>query len=790
MKLSELKKNQTGRIFSIGGEGVLRQHFLDMGVIPGVDISYVKAAPMGDPIEFRIWGYELTLRIDDAEKIEIELLEESESDCETDLESKTHGKKHSVHPGLGEMGIYHVRQKGEELKDDELITFGLAGNQNCGKTTLFNQLTGSNQHVGNFPGVTVDRKDGQIRDRKNTLVTDLPGIYSMSPYTSEEIVSREFFLNDRPRGIINIVDATNIERNLYLTMQLIELDIPMVIALNMMDEVHRNGGTINVNELESVLGIPVVPISAAKNEGIDELIDHAMHVAKYRERPGRNDFCDSNGPDGGAIHRCLHSIMHLIEDHTHKYKIPTRFAASKLVEGDELILQKLKLDDNEKETLEHIITQMEAESHMDRKAALSHMRFTFIKKVCDATVVRPRESKEHIRSRRIDRVLTGKYTAIPSFVAIMALIFWLTFGVIGTGLADLLDMGITKLTGSCDRLLAHAGVNEVLHSLVIDGIFAGVGSVLSFLPVIVTLFFFLSILEDSGYMARVAFVMDKLLRKIGLSGRSFVPMLIGFGCSVPAIMATRTLPSERDRKMTIMLTPFMSCSAKLPIYAFFVAAFFPGRGALIMTMLYFTGILAAILYAIILDHTKFKGEPVPFVMELPNYRMPGAKNVGRLIWDKAKDFITRAFTVIFIAAIAIWFLQTFDMHLNVVEDSKDSILAAVGNIIAPVFTPLGFGDWRVSTALITGFIAKESVVSSLTVLMGGNTGLLNVIFSPFTAVVFLVFTLLYTPCIAAVSSVKRELGGRWAFGIVIMQCVLAWFVAFAVKLLGMVFGLA
>lgn len=789
MKLSELKKNQTGKIISVGGDGALRQHFLDMGVIPGTEISYIKSAPMGDPIEYRIWGYELTLRIEDGAEIEIELLDDGEKDGETAEKNKAGGdKKRAIHPGLGEMGIYHVKQKGEKLKDDEIMTFGLAGNQNSGKTTLFNQLTGSNQHVGNFPGVTVDRKDGQIRGRKNTLVTDLPGIYSLSPYTSEEIVTREFFLGDRPKGIINIVDATNIERNMYLTMQLIELDIPMVLALNMMDEVRVNGGTINVNELELALGIPVVPISAAKNEGIDELIDHAMHVAKYRERPGRKDFCDANGADGGALHRCLHSIMHLIEDHAHKYKIPTRFAASKLIEGDELVLDMLKLDQNEKETLEHIITQLESESGMDRMAALANMRFTFIKKVCDATVVKPKESREHLRSRRIDRVLTGRFTAIPSFVAIMALMFWLTFGVIGTGLSELMEIGIAKLTNICDTALTSAKVNDVLHSLIIDGIFAGVGSVLSFLPIIVTLFFFLSILEDSGYMARVAFIMDKLLRKIGLSGRSFVPMLIGFGCSVPAIMATRTLPSERDRKMTIMLTPFMSCSAKLPIYALFVAAFFPGRGALVMTSLYFTGIAVAILYAAILDRTKFKGEPVPFVMELPNYRMPGAKSVGMLIWDKAKDFITRAFTIIFIAAIIIWFLQTFGMDMNIVSDSKDSMLAHIGNVIAPVFAPLGFGDWRVSTALITGFTAKESVVSTLTVLMGGNTDMLGVVFTPFTAVVFLVFTLLYTPCIAAVSSVKRELGGKWAVGIVIMQCVLAWLVAFAVKIIGMAIG--
>lgn len=788
MKLSELKKNQTGRIISVGGEGALRQHFLDMGVIPGTEISYIKAAPLGDPVEYRIWGYELTLRLEDVGGIEVELLEDDGEGAREGTDKSGTDRKHATHPGLGEMGIYHVEQKGERLRDDELITFGLAGNQNCGKTTLFNQLTGSNQHVGNFPGVTVDRKDGQIRGRKNTLVTDLPGIYSMSPYTSEEIVTREFFLTDRPKGIINIVDATNIERNLYLTMQLIELNIPMVLALNMMDEVRVNGGTINVNELELALGIPVVPISAAKNEGIDELIDHAMHVAGYRERPGRNDFCDADGIDGGALHRCLHSIMHLIEDHAHKYKIPTRFAASKLVEGDELVLDRLKLDENEKDTLEHIITQMETESGMDRMAALANMRFTFIKKICDATVVKPKESREHMRSRRIDRVLTGKFTAIPGFIAIMALIFWLTFGVIGTGLSDLMDMGIGKLTNICDKVLISANVNETLHSLIIDGIFAGVGSVLSFLPIIVTLFFFLSVLEDSGYMARVAFIMDKLLRKIGLSGRSFVPMLIGFGCSVPAIMATRTLPSERDRKMTIMLTPFMSCSAKLPIYALFVAAFFPGKGALVMTSLYFTGIAVAILYAVILDHTKFKGEPVPFVMELPNYRMPGVKSVGMLIWDKAKDFITRAFTVIFIAAIIIWFLQSFDLNMNLVSDSKDSMLAHIGNVISPVFEPLGFGDWRVSTALITGFTAKESVVSTLTVLMDGNADMLGSVFTPFTAVVFLVFTLLYTPCVAAVSSVKRELGGKWALGIVIMQCVLAWLVAFAVKMLGMAIG--
>lgn len=648
---------------------------------------------------------------------------------------------------------------------------------------MFNQLTGSNQHVGNFPGVTVDRKDGPIRKQENTLVTDLPGIYSMSPYTSEEIVSREFFLNNRPRGIINIVDATNIERNLYLTLQLIELDIPMVLALNMMDEVRDNGGTIDINLLESTLGIPVVPISAAKNEGIDELVEHAVHVARYRERPGRMDFCDADGADGGAMHRCIHSIMHLIEDHTHKYKIPTRFAASKLVEGDKLVEDALHLDQNEKEMIEHIICQMEAESGMDRQAALANMRFTFIHKVCAATVVKPHESKEHIRSQKIDRIVTGKYTALPFFAGIMILIFYLTFGLIGKWLSDLLDIGIAAFTDWVDHLLTIGHVNTVVHSLVIDGIFAGVGSVLSFLPIIVTLFFFLSLLEDSGYMARVAFVMDKLLRKIGLSGRSFVPMIIGFGCSVPAIMATRTLPSERDRKMTVLLTPFMSCSAKMPIYGFLAAAFFPGHSAIVMILLYFTGILTGILFACILDHTTFRGEPVPFVMELPNYRFPSAKSVGRLIWDKAKDFLTRAFTIIFLATIIIWFLQSFDLHLNLVDNSQNSILAAIGSLIAPIFAPLGFADWRISTALITGFMAKESVVSTLTILSAVN------VLTPFTAAVFLVFTLLYTPCVAAIASVKRELGGKWAVFVVVIQCVIAWLVAFAVHLAGMGFGL-
>ena len=783
MNLAEIKEGESAILTEIGGAGALRQHFLDMGLIPGTRVTYVKAAPMGDPIEYRIWDYELTLRLSEAEQIQITdvqtLADEGEKQQNT-AKKKSSGSKH---PGLGEMGIYHVKQRGEKIGKDELLTFGLAGNQNCGKTTLFNQLTGSNQHVGNFPGVTVDRKDGPIRNQEHTLVTDLPGIYSMSPYTSEEIVSREFFLNDRPRGIINIVDATNIERNLYLTLQLIELDIPMVLALNMMDEVRENGGTIDINLLEDTLGIPVVPISAAKNEGIDELVEHAVHVARYRERPGRMDFCDAEGPDGGAMHRCIHSIMHLIEDHAHKYKIPTRFAASKLVEGDKLVEEALHLDQNEREMIEHIISQMETESGMDRQAALANMRFTFIHKVCDATVVRPHESKEHIRSQKMDRILTGKYTAIPVFAAIMILIFYLTFGLVGKWLSDLLNLGIDAFTGWMDSLLTLAHVNEVVHSLVIDGIFTGVGSVLGFLPTIVTLFFFLSLLEDSGYMARVAFVMDKLLRKIGLSGRSFVPMIIGFGCSVPAIMATRTLPSERDRKMTVLLTPFMSCSAKMPIYAFFAAAFFPGKSALVMTILYFTGVLVGIGFAWILDHTAFRGEPVPFVMELPNYRFPSAKSVGRLIWDKAKDFLTRAFTIIFLATIIIWFLQSFDTHLNIVTDSKDSILALVGSLLAPLFAPLGFGNWKISTALITGFMAKEGVVSTLTILSAVD------ILTPFTAAVFLVFTLLYTPCVAAIASVKRELGGKWAVGVAITQCVIAWLVAFLVRIVGLLIGL-
>ena len=775
MTLKDLPIGKTATVTTVGGEGALRQHFLDMGLIPKADVTMVKFAPMGDPVEVRIHGYELTLRLADAEKIEIDKIRDTITEPMRPQDARP-----IFHPGLGEGGKYHV-QTGEPLPPGETLTFALAGNQSCGKTTLFNQLTGSNQHVGNFPGVTVDRKDGAIRGVENTLVTDLPGIYSMSPYSSEELVTRRFVLDEHPRGIINIVDATNIERNLYLTMQLMELDVPMVLALNMMDEVRQNGGSVRVNEMEEMLGIPVVPISAAKNEGIEELIDHAVHVAKYREAPGRQDFCDVNDHNG-AVHRCLHGIMSLIEDHAHDAGIPVRFAASKLAEGDQLVLDRLNLDQNEKETLEHIITQMEKERGLDRAAAIADMRFSFIQKVCGATVVKPKESREHARSVAIDRVLTGKYTAIPAFIGIMGLVFWLTFNVIGAFLSNLLDMGIGALTDIIDRGMTAANVNPVLHSLVIDGIFTGVGSVLGFLPVIVTLFFFLSMLEDSGYMARVAFVMDKLLRKIGLSGRSVVPMLIGFGCTVPGVMASRTLPSERDRKMTILLTPFMSCSAKLPIYSFFAAAFFPGKGALVMVILYFTGILVGILMALLMRGTMFKGEAVPFVMELPNYRMPGAKNVAQLLWEKAKDFLQRAFTVIFVATIIIWFLQTFDLRFNIVSDSKDSILAVVAGWIAPIFAPLGFGDWRISTALITGFMAKESVVSTLTVLFGSSAAVASLL-TPLSAVSLLVFCLLYTPCVAAIASVKRELGGKWAAGVVIGQCVIAWLMA------GLVYGM-
>lgn len=792
MTLKELELGNTAVVTVVGGEGSLRQHFLDMGVIPGAEVTLVKYAPMGDPMELRIHGYELTLRLADAARIEVEPVKASESGkaegkgtvSQADNKKRTHRQEH---PGLGEGGKYHVKADENPLPKGTKLTFALAGNQNCGKTTLFNQLTGANQHVGNFPGVTVEQKSGTIRGNQNTLVTDLPGIYSMSPYSSEEIVTREFIIKEKPTGIINIVDATNIERNLYLTMQLMELDVPMVLALNMMDEVRGNGGSVYINELEEMLGIPVVPISAAKNEGIDELVSHALHVAQYQERPGRIDFCDKDD-NGGAVHRCLHGIIHLIEDHAVAAGIPVRFAASKLVEGDPLVLEALKLSRNEQEMIEHIICQMEEERGLDRAAAIADMRFVFIKKLVEETVVKPRETKEHERSRKIDKVLTGKYTAIPSFAVIMTLVFFLTFNVIGAWLQGLLESGINWLGGVTDKALTAWHVNEVLHSLIIDGIFNGVGSVLSFLPIIVTLFFFLSLLEDSGYMARVAFVMDKLLRKIGLSGRSIVPMLIGFGCTVPGVMASRTLPSERDRKMTIILTPFMSCTAKLPIYGFFTAAFFPKYSGLIMVGLYFTGIIVGILVALVSRATMFKGEAVPFVMELPNYRLPGAKNVAQLLWDKAKDFLQRAFTVIFIATIVIWFLQTFDLHLNMVTDSQDSILAVAAGLIAPVFAPLGFGDWRISTSLIAGFMAKESVVSTLSVLFGTTENLLTCL-TPLAAASLLVFCLLYTPCVAAVSSIKRELGGKWAVAIVVEQCVLAWVMAFVVRLVGMVFGL-
>lgn len=781
MTLKELPIGKTATVRTVGGEGALRQHFLDMGIIPGAEVTMVKYAPMGDPVEVRIHSYELTLRLADAGRIAIDEMRDAVK------EKEQPDAKAIPHPGFGEGGKYHNKAEEHPLPEGELLSFALAGNQNCGKTTLFNQLTGSNQHVGNFPGVTVDRKDGEIRGQKNTLVTDLPGIYSMSPYSSEEIVTRNFVLNEHPRGIINIVDATNIERNLYLTMQLMELDVPMVLALNMMDEVRENGGSVLVNQMEERLGIPVIPISAAKNEGIDELVAHAVHVAKYQEKPGRKDFCEAND-HGGAVHRALHAIMHLIEDHAARADIPVRFAASKLAEGDALILEQLALDENEKEMLEHIVCQMETERGLDRAAAIADMRFNFIEKVCRETVVKPKESREHVRSTEIDRVLTGKYTALPCFAGIMAAVFFLTFHVIGASLQSVLEILIGKLTELVDSAMTAWGVNPVLHSLVIDGIFNGVGSVLSFLPIIVTLFFFLSILEDSGYMARVAFVMDKLLRKIGLSGRSIVPMLVGFGCTVPGVMASRTLPSERDRKMTILLTPFMSCSAKLPIYAFFTAAFFPKYSALVMVLLYFGGIFMAVLMAMLMQGTLFQGEAVPFVMELPNYRMPGAKNVGQLLWDKAKDFLQRAFTVIFVATIVIWFLQTFGTHLNVVEDSKDSILAVVSGCLAPVFRPLGFGDWRVSTALLTGFMAKESVVSTLSVLFG-TTAQLTEILTPVSALSLLVFCLLYTPCVAAVASIKRELGGRWAAGVVVSQCVIAWLAAFVVHGFALLFGM-
>ena len=780
MTLRELQPGKTATILSVGGEGALRQHLLDMGLIQGTEVTVVKYAPMGDPVELRIHGYELTIRLDDADKIMISKPHEAKwhPECKP-------FKDPEAHPGYGEGGKYHNKEEEHELPAGTTLTFALAGNQNCGKTTLFNQLTGSNQHVGNFPGVTVDRKDGVIKGHPETLITDLPGIYSMSPYSSEEIVTREFVLRDKPKGIINIVDATNMERNLYLTMQLMELNIPMVVALNMMDEVRANGGSVRINEMESFLGLPVIPISAAKGEGIEELVEHAVHVAKYQECPAVTDFCDEEDQNGG-VHRCLHAIMHLIEDHAEKAGISVRFAASKLAENDQGMMELLNLSQNEKEMLEHIICQMEEETGLDRNSAIADMRFRYIEKVCEAAVIRPHESKERLRSKQIDRVLTGKYTGIPAFIAIMGIVFFMTFNVVGAGLQSLLELGIGKLTEVTAQAMETFHVNEVLQSLVIDGIFHGVGSVLSFLPIIVTLFFFLSMLEDSGYMARVAFIMDKLLRKMGLSGRSIVPLLIGFGCTVPGVMASRTLPSERDRKMTILLTPFMSCSAKLPIYAFFTAAFFPRYGALVMIGLYLFGILMGIGTAFAFRKTLFKGEPVPFVMELPNYRMPGAKNVGHLLWDKAKDFLHRAFTVIFIATIMIWFLQSFDLHLNMVTDSQNSILAAVAGVIAPLFVPVGFGDWRISTALITGFMAKESVVSTLTVLFGTTTALSGLL-SPLDAMALLVFCLLYTPCVAAIASVKRELGGIWACGVVIGQCLIAWLAAFVVHLIGTFF---
>ena len=776
MTLKELEIGKSAVIRTVGGQGALRQHFLDMGMIPGAEVTVVKLAPMGDPMELQVHGYELTLRLAEADQIEI---------APIDQRTRNHAGMERLqateHPGLGEEGKYHSKKDENPLPEGTLLTYALVGNQNCGKTTLFNQLTGSNQHVGNFPGVTVDRKDGIIKEHADTDITDLPGIYSMSPYSSEEIVSRNFVLEERPRALINIVDATNIERNLYLTMQLLEMDIPMVVALNMMDEVTGNQGAVDVNGMEALLGVPVIPISAARNEGVDELVRHALHIAKYQEKPLRQDFCDKNDHDG-AVHRCIHAVIHLIEDHAEHAEIPVRFAATKAIEGDPLILEKLALDQNETEMLEHIVQQMEAERGLDRSAAIADMRFEFIERLCEQTVVKPKESRERIRSERIDRVLTGKYTAIPCFVGIMVLVFYLTFNVIGAWLQKILQMGIDAVSDMVDTGLTALQVNEAIHSLIIDGIFTGVGSVLSFLPIIVTLFFFLSLMEDSGYIARVAFVMDKLLRKIGLSGRSIVPMLIGFGCTVPAVMATRTLTSERDRKMTILLTPFMSCTAKLPIYSFFVSVFFPGHGALIMAGLYLFGIVMGILVAFLYRSTLFQGEPVPFVMELPNYRLPGAKNVTQLLWEKAKDFLQKAFSVILIATIVVWFLQSFNLRLNMVEDSADSILAVVSSLLVPLFAPLGLGDWRICTALLSGFMAKESVVSTLGILFGGSIGS---VLSPVSAVSLLIFSLLYTPCVAAVASIKRELGGKWAVGVVLWQCAVAWIAAFLVRLVCM-----
>ena len=775
MTLKELEIGKSAVVTQVGGEGALRQHFLDMGMIPGAEVTVVKFAPMGDPMELQIHGYELTLRLAEAEQIEIKPI---------DKRSNSHAGSEriqpSVHPGLGEEGKFHSKEDEHPLPEGTTLTYALVGNQNCGKTTLFNQLTGANQHVGNFPGVTVDRKDGSIKGYSDTNVTDLPGIYSMSPYSSEEIVSRNFVLQDHPTAIINIVDATNIERNLYLTMQLLEMDIPMVVALNMMDEVTSNHGAINVNLMEELLGVPVIPISAAKNEGVEELVKHALHIAKYQERPMRQDFCDKKDHDG-SVHRCIHAVIHLIEDHAEKADIPVRFAATKAIEGDLLILKQLKLDENEKEMLEHIVCQMETERGVDRSAAIADMRFDFIERLCEQAVVKPKESKERIRSEKIDRIFTGKYTAIPCFIAIMAAVFYLTFNVIGAWLQNILQLGIDAIADMVGKGLKAAQLNDALYSLIMDGIFTGVGSVLSFLPIIVTLFFFLSLMEDSGYIARVAFVMDKLLRKIGLSGKSIVPLLIGFGCTVPAVMATRTLTSERDRKMTILLTPFMSCTAKLPIYAFFVSVFFPGRGGLIMTGLYLFGIVMGILVAFLYRATLFEGEPVPFVMELPNYRLPGVRNVGQLLWEKAKDFLQKAFSVILVATVVVWFLQSFNLRLNMVSDSSDSMLAMIAQIFVPILTPLGLGDWRIATALISGVMAKESVVSTLEVLFSGS---ISTVLSPLTAGSLLVFSLLYTPCIAAIASVKRELGSKWAVSMVIWQCIVAWVAAFAVYLIG------
>ena len=774
----DLDMGNSAVICQVGGKGELRQHFLDMGIIPGAEVTVVKLAPLGDPMELQIHGYELTLRLAEAEQIEVEQIQKR---------SRSHDRiervKNSVHPGLGEEGKYHIKENENPVPEGTKLTYALVGNQNCGKTTLFNQLTGANQHVGNFPGVTVDRKDGVIKGYPNTMVTDLPGIYSMSPYSSEEIVSRNFVLDEKPKAIINIVDATNIERNLYLTMQLLEMDIPMVVALNMMDEMIGNQGSVDVNAMEAMLGVPVIPISAAKNEGVDELIKHAVHIAKYQECPLRQDFCDENDHNG-VVHRCIHAVIHLIEDHAKKAEIPVRFAATKVIEGDSLILEKLELDQNEQEMLEHIVCQLETERQLDRSAAIADMRFDFIERLCEQTVVKPKESKERIRSEKIDRILTGKYTAIPCFVGIMILVFYLTFNVIGAWLQNLLQMGIDKLTLLTASAFKAMNVNSAIQSLVIDGIFTGVGSVLSFLPVIVTLFFFLSMMEDSGYIARVAFVMDKLLRKIGLSGKSIVPMLIGFGCTVPAVMATRTLTSERDRKMTILLTPFMSCTAKLPIYSFFVSVFFPEHGGFVMAVLYFTGIAVGILIAFLYKGTLFKGEPVPFVMELPNYRLPGMKNVTQLLWEKAKDFLQKAFTVIFLATIVVWFLQSFDLHLNLVSDSSDSILAVIAGLLVPLFSPLGLGDWRICTSFISGFMAKESVVSTLEILFAGKIGS---VLTNLSAASLLVFSLLYTPCIAAIASIKRELGTRWAVGVVFWQCFIAWVAAFLVHVTGSIF---